>query len=144
MNEDRARKLLHVRSAGWCELCNQEGATNWSHRLSRAQGGLWAPSNGLHLCGSGTTGCHGWLTHEPVLAAAGGWQLLRDPRPPSEVPVWLDSRMAGVGWWLLDDDACFTPVHPSDVGLPVRPVLPPWARLHQTAPAAFPGAAGAC
>lgn len=129
MNETAARLLVRSRSTGTCELCGDKPAINWSHRKSRAQGGLWRPSNGLDLCGSGTTGCHGWLTHEPLLAAAGGWQLLRDPRDPAEVPVWLDSRLAGPGWWLLDDHACFTPVHPSDVGLPVRPELPPWARL---------------
>lgn len=129
MNEATARLLVRSRSAGMCELCAVNPATNWSHRKSRAHAGLWAPSNGLDLCGSGTTGCHGWLTHEPLLAAAGGWQLLRDPRPPAEVPVWLDGRLCGPGWWLIDDVACFTPIHPSDHGLPVRPDLPPWARL---------------
>jgi hypothetical protein len=129
VNEGAARLLVRSRSAGTCELCAGQPATNWSHRKSRGQGGLWAPSNGLDLCGSGTTGCHGWLTHEPLLAAAGGWQLLRDNRDPATVPVWLDSRLAGYGWWLLDDQACFTPVHPSDYELPVRPELPPWARL---------------
>lgn len=129
MNEAAARVLVGARSAGTCELCAVNRATNWSHRKSRGQGGLWRPANGLHLCGSGTTGCHGWLTVNPLLAAAGGWQLLRDSRDPAEVPVWLDSRMFGVGWVLLDDEACATLVHPSDHGLPVRPTLPPWARL---------------
>jgi hypothetical protein len=31
--------------------------------------------NGVPLCGSGTTGCHGWAEHHPILAELLGWRL---------------------------------------------------------------------
>jgi hypothetical protein len=86
-----------------CEGCGQAAASNWSHRIGRGVGGLWAPSNGLHLCGSGTTGCHGYIGAEPTLARdERGWRL-ESHEVPAEVPAlhWLH------GWVLLDDDGGF-------------------------------------
>lgn len=128
MNETVARQVVRQRSSGRCELCATTRAASWSHRRSRGQGGLWAPSNGCDLCGDGVRGCHGWVEANPRLAAAGGWRI-RDRRTPDRVPVWLDAALAGPGWWLLDDAGVFYPIHPADEDLPDRPVLPPWARL---------------
>lgn len=84
--ESLSREIVYARSGGDCEV-RIEGvclgrATNWHHRKNKSQGGLWRPSNGLHLCGSGTTGCHGWITHEPKLSYVKGWAVrgCDDPR----------------------------------------------------------------
>jgi hypothetical protein len=73
-----ARIFVYARSCGWCEVripgvCFGR-AGNWHHR--RSAGRIWTPSNGLHLCGSGSTGCHGWITEHPAEARERGWALL--------------------------------------------------------------------
>lgn len=88
--ETSARELVYARSGGDCEVripgvCLGR-ATNWHHRRNKSQGGLWLPSNGLHLCGSGTTGCHGWITHEPSKSYELGWSI-RGHQPPADVEV---------------------------------------------------------
>lgn len=75
MNIGLARKIVYERSEGWCEVALRGRcfgrAGNWHHR--RAAGRIWTPANGLHVCGSGTTGCHGWITENSRLAMARGW-----------------------------------------------------------------------
>lgn len=63
-----ARIVVAMRSQGVCEarlptVCEGR-ATNYHHRDPRGMGGTKAadtPENLVHLCGSGTTGCHGWI-----------------------------------------------------------------------------------
>jgi len=54
-----------------CVRCGGQ-ATNWHHRLSRGRGGLHDSFNLVPLCGSGSHGCHGWVTGHPDLAEAEG------------------------------------------------------------------------
>jgi hypothetical protein len=96
MNERQTRRIVRERSEGLCERCGVAYATNVHHRKNRSQGGRWDPANCLHLCGSGTTGCHGYITSTPVQARAGGWTV-RSGWDPQSVPV----RLAGMGWRLL-------------------------------------------
>lgn len=68
-DEKRARQVVRERSGGVCELqisgvCLGR-ATNFSHRKRRGQGGEWSATNGMDSCGSGTTGCHGYVTDPP-------------------------------------------------------------------------------
>ena len=126
--EARGRTIVAERACGRCELCGATSPLTFAHRRSRGQGGLWAPSNGLRLCGSGTTGCHGWTEHEPVLADAGGWRIVGHDTDPALVPVWLNT-VNGFGWWLLADEGGYTRAWPEDYGLPEVPVLPPWLRV---------------
>lgn len=119
-SESTARRILHERSGGLCELCTTARATDWAHRLDRSHGGQWRPANGLHLCHR----CHAWHHAHPGLAGAGGWRLVRDPRDPADVPVWLSRPWPS--WWLLDDDGVLIPVDHVEAGLPVAPVLPGW------------------
>jgi hypothetical protein len=98
MNEKKARELLAERSNGVCELCSANRATNAHHRKNAGQGGPWAPSNLLHLCGSGTTGCHGLVTREPKKAREQGWSV-PSWGDPARTPVWLAWR----GFVFLDD-----------------------------------------
>lgn len=118
MNEHQARRIVRERSAGFCELCRAP-ATDYAHRRSRAQGGPWRPSNACHMCHA----CHMWTEAEPAAAAAGGWRLVHDNRDPALVPVWLAPAVAWPGWWLLDDQGCYSTADDQ----PDRPaVLPPW------------------
>lgn len=61
------------------------------HRRPRGMGGSRRPdtdqpANLLTLCGSGTTGCHGWTEREREKARDAGF-LLRQNQTPSGVPV---------------------------------------------------------
>ena len=60
--------------------------------------------NGLPLCGSGNTGCHGWTESNPEWAELLGWRVPSgtDPEP---VPFWTR-----FGWqrWTMIDGAPFT------------------------------------
>lgn len=120
MSEAAARRIVTARAGGRCELCGVSPATDWAHRRSRAQGGPWAASNGLHLCRP----CHSWTEHYPTAANAGGWRLVHDLREPASVPVWLRPGSVWPGWWLLDDEGLYVP-HTAARG---PDVLPPWMR----------------
>lgn len=104
MSETRARRIVSERSGGVCELklpgiC-QGRATNYQHRkrkshCSRAE--RWSPANALHVCGSGTTGCHGYIHANPAEAHYEGWEV-KSWDTPETVPVRL-----WFGYVLLDD-----------------------------------------
>lgn len=92
------REKLRARSLGVCELCGAAPATNFHHRKNRSQLGGHNLSNALHLCGSGTTGCHGLVTEHPKDAYDNGWSV-RSGFNPADVPV----KRMGV-WVRLHDD----------------------------------------
>jgi hypothetical protein len=98
VNEQKARAILAERSEGVCEVCSSARATNAHHRRGLGQGGTWTPSNLLHVCGTGTTGCHGHITTHPAVSREQGWSV-PSWRDPAGVPVWL----ARHGWVLLTD-----------------------------------------
>lgn len=50
-----------------CVRCGQS-AQSWHHRVSSGRGGPTDRYNCVPLCGSGTTGCHGWVEAHPDLA----------------------------------------------------------------------------
>jgi hypothetical protein len=91
------RDKLRERSAGICEICMAAPATNWHHRKNRSQLGGNELSNAMHLCGSGTTGCHGRITQNPTESYRCGWSV-RSGHDPLTTPV-LRRRE----WVLLDD-----------------------------------------
>jgi hypothetical protein len=68
-----------------------------------------AAANLMLLCGSGTTGCHGWV--ESHRREAVTWGLLV-PRPglPAVTPVFYRKTK----WVLLDDDGGVHPWQPDD------------------------------
>jgi hypothetical protein len=104
--ERATRIAVPGRSGGRCEYCWHK-ATNMAHRKNVSQGGLWSPANVLHLCGSGTIGCHGYFTHHPTEAYRLGVNVHRDEEP-AQIPVRTPN---GLLW--LSDDIC--------------PPLPGWA-----------------
>jgi hypothetical protein len=111
MSESKAREIVYARSQGWCEvrlpgICLGRGA-QWHHRRDRIHGGLWLPSNGLHVCGSPIHGCHGALTTPPAGQAGefeqNGWTVPSN-RDPADVAVLLPG-----GWAHLTEDETTIP-----------------------------------
>jgi hypothetical protein len=63
------------------------------------------PANLITLCGSGTTGCHGWVEHHPREARELGLSVSRNGLRPDCVPV-----LTWRGWLLLTNDGKALPV----------------------------------
>lgn len=84
-----------------------ERGRDWSihHRRPRGMGGSrvpWVnkPGNLLLLCGSGVTGCHGWVESNRDEARKLGFLVSAlGTDIPSHVPVWHSAH----GWVLMDD-----------------------------------------
>lgn len=120
------RARLHERAHSCCERCGKAGATNAHHRINQSQGGPDTLSNLLLLCGSGTTGCHGWVTANPQEAQQLGMSVTghaihqRQDSSAADRPVLRWSRELGEREWvLLDDDGGITQQLPE---------VEPWAR----------------
>lgn len=110
------RQIVYARAGYRCELC-KESAVGGSvhHRRPRGMGGdrrpeTNAPSNLLLLCGSATTGCHGWVEENRQHAMFLGLLVSRyDARPIPEIPVTLDSDRS----IYLTDDGTYTDEAPT-------------------------------
>lgn len=89
--EEQARALVSQRSGGRCEICGTRPATNFHHRQNRSASGGWSAANGMALCGSGTTGCHGYVTEHPLRAREQGWSV-PSWADPARTPVWIFGR----------------------------------------------------
>ena len=75
----RIREAVWERDRGCCVRCSKVG-TNIHHRRPRMMGGTSDPRvndarNLIVLCGSGTTGCHGWIESHRATARRDGWLL---------------------------------------------------------------------
>lgn len=103
-DEKIARQLVRERSGGICEVCGVLPATNFQHRKNRSQGGRWSASNGLDACGSGTTGCHGFIHANPAKSYEAGWSV-KSWADESTVPV-----KTSHGLVLLDAEGSWTAV----------------------------------
>jgi len=73
------REAIYEVASGRCIGCGRVDVTA-QHRRARGMGGTRdplaaTPANGLPLCGSGTTGCHGWTERHPTEGALLGWRL---------------------------------------------------------------------
>ena len=83
-----ARAGLGAIDAARCEKCGDYGiGLSMHHRKKRGQGGSWAPSNIVVVCGDGTRGCHGWIEQNPTAANAEGWHLTTGDPDGSVVPI---------------------------------------------------------
>ena len=79
-----------------CAVCGQsvlEIPLSLHHRRNRGSGGssdplINAPSNLLTVCGTGTTGCHGWIGSSPLEALGAGYVVsLNSREATTDVPV---------------------------------------------------------
>lgn len=82
------RRAIYARDLGRCARCSRAlgPGANAHHRKLRSRGGLGTLANGVLLCGSGTTGCHGWA-HANVRAATDLGLIVASWDDPAEVPV---------------------------------------------------------
>lgn len=104
-----ARLVFFVRDGEACVRCGrglvwEQRGSSWSmhHRRPRGMGGdpspeASSPANALTLCGTGTTGCHGWVEQYRDEAFDNGW-LVRRGVDPGDVPV----MHHGSEKWLTD------------------------------------------
>lgn len=105
MSEQQCRTLVEQRSMGFCEIqipnvCRGRGES-MHHRRKRSHTGMWVCSNILHSCGDGTTGCHGWVEHNPEQAQVRGLWLV-GAESPQFTPVNISWR--GItDWYFLTD-----------------------------------------
>lgn len=114
MSETRLRAQIAERSLGRCEIvgCSRR-AESVHHRIKRSHGGLWTLDNCLHVCGSGTTGCHGRIEHEPLLALTLGYGL-QTGEDPAVVPAYLNLAGTWISWWILGEQSVWVDRHPPD------------------------------
>lgn len=91
----KSRDVVTARAQGRCERCGASSSQFWSvhHRRPRGMGGskrpeVNGPANLILLCGSGTTGCHGWVEANRAEAYNLGL-LVRSGMNPGDVPVEL-------------------------------------------------------
>lgn len=74
------------------------------HHRQRRQVGGHRVSNLVLLCGSGTTGCHGWVHANPQAARDAGWIVAANGSlNPELVPVKRWTAEFGLQWHCLDD-----------------------------------------
>jgi hypothetical protein len=93
------------------ELRGAVYAGGWSahHRKPRGRGGSRNPmvssvANCLVLCGTGTTGCHGWVERNRSLALEQGYLIPLNATTPEYEPAAVRIRSASGGWWLLTEN----------------------------------------
>jgi hypothetical protein len=96
------RAAIYEAGGGRCVGCGRADVTA-QHRRRRGMGGsrdplISTPANGVPLCGSGTTGCHGWTERHPLEAKLLGWALGVE-EDQLEAPFWTR-----FGWrrWVVD------------------------------------------
>lgn len=100
---EAARVIVRQRDGHRCQICGGsvvDQPSSIHHRRRRGMGGsalLERPSNLVRLCGTATTGCHGFVESERSLAIRRGW-LLGYLDDPEATPL-----LCFDGWHTLDD-----------------------------------------
>lgn len=107
--------LILTRANHACERCGQPNrgvrGRDWSihHRRPRGMGGtkrLSTASVGVVLCGSGVTGCHGWVESNRADAIDLGWLVSALGREhPRDIPIIHITH----GFVFIDDNGGVTP-----------------------------------
>lgn len=86
------RRLIIERAGRMCERCGRYAyGGSIHHRRPRGMGGnkkayISTTANGVLLCGTGTTGCHGHIEVNRPEARADGWLLTPD-QLPHDAPI---------------------------------------------------------
>lgn len=99
-------RLVRERDHNACARCGGTNQLTTHHRRARGMGGSrWPginqPSNLLTLCGSGTTGDHGWVTNHPAESRDLGLSVSMHA-DPAAVPV-----LTWRGWVYLTNSGTF-------------------------------------
>ena len=101
------RMTVVMRGGGTCEICNKplnsSQYVSLHHRKPRKMGGsrdttLNEPSNLMMICGSGTSGCHGYVESNRELSYTNGW-LVHSYEIPNQKPVLIRNTFV-----VLDDE----------------------------------------
>lgn len=99
---------IHDRDGGKC-VVHGDRAETVHHRNHRHTDDR--PSVRISVCGSGTTGAHGFIEAHPIAAGitgeGPGWTISKSIMFPTLVPVWYAAGPYGRGWYLLTDDYGF-------------------------------------
>lgn len=103
----KTRRAVIDRDRGICQWCGDTVQVDYyslQHRRARGMGGSKdpvssSPANGVVMCGTGTTGCHGYVEAHPAEAIERGFRVPQG-RNPALVPL-VDWR--GASWWLTPD-----------------------------------------
>lgn len=87
---------------------------NLHHRLLRSRGGQHTAANLITLSGSGTTGTHGHMHANPLIATRYGFMVPRGAAP-NEWPVLIADGLGRRQWVRLEDDGTIQIVTPDEV-----------------------------
>lgn len=106
--DEWAYEAVRIRERFRCLRCGGAGA-NWHHRRSKRvkDEHTHCPCNGVWLCGSGTTGCHGHVHANPFVSRQSGLIVSQHEGQPATVPV---VSVVHGGSILLDCDGQFQPL----------------------------------
>lgn len=108
---NKQRQAIYQRedqACGWCGKWAQGGSIQ--HRVARGMGGTRRKvtlADGVLLCGSGTTGCHGLVESEPAKAETYGYRL-RQGCEAHRMPIFIHL----MGWVYLTVDGGYAPARP--------------------------------
>lgn len=119
------KDLVDARDQYRCIRCGKP--FHWSgfsrhHRRLRSHKwpGLHEASNLILACGSGDTGCHGWIHAHPREAMSLGYIVSGFNDHPELAPI----LTAQHGWVLLDDKGGWMRCEPPNSEHTIHPVLP--------------------
>jgi hypothetical protein len=100
----RMRRKINERDDERCTRCGRPvgPSANIHHRKLRSRGGMGNAANGILLCGTGTTGCHGWA-HANVTQATEEGLIVSRWADPVIIPI-----LTWRGWIRVDDDGGWT------------------------------------
>ena len=105
--QEAARRIVRTRDGHRCQMCGRpilDYPSSIHHRINRGSGGsakLERASLLIRMCGTGTTGCHGWVTNEPRRAGLWGWLL---PKNNPDIDPERERILCFDGWFVLTDD----------------------------------------
>lgn len=92
-----------------CTLCGKTYPLTLQHRRARGMGSTRRPetdlpANLVTLCGSGTTGCHGYVEANPDISRQRGYRVGQHTDPALVPIIWHGQ------WVWLADDFTVTPL----------------------------------